>query len=290
MKSASESGDVATAATVAGEQRARVNLQDPSGWQFRLTPAPAKRLIVFVHGFGGVATRTWKQFWNHPADCSWWAESDLLFTTYDSIRGHVTGGANLLSAQLPKFYPILPEWVTEIDGVAWRDSSPEYSELLLVAHSLGGVLVRKVMLDALDGWDYDGRVNAKPPILQAGLRFFSPATSGFMPTGFAGLLYALRNVRAIAETILSISPAYKQLQIGSPILEQIEHSTLDRVSQGHVELRARIVWAEKDRIVDARRYTSDFPEGTIPRRGHMNVCKPNAKYAAPWDFVKKGRI
>jgi alpha-beta hydrolase superfamily lysophospholipase len=106
--------------------------------------AQPERLVVFVHGFRGRAIDTWQRFPESGQTSEWWRASDMLFVGYDSVRDTITGVAARLRRELPRFYPDLPTDLTEIGDASLRQTSSEpYRELLLIGHSLGGVVAAR---------------------------------------------------------------------------------------------------------------------------------------------------
>ena len=60
---------------------------------------------------------------------------------------------------LPQFYPTPYSQVMVLDGIPVLDdiSSP-YQELIIVGHSLGGLIVRHVVVEESDEWTKTGRL------------------------------------------------------------------------------------------------------------------------------------
>lgn len=253
---------------------------------------------MFVHGFRGESVGTWLDFplidAGRPENL-WWAESDLLFIGYDSIKENIAGVANRIRRNLPRFYPSLFADVMKIcDCPARSDISTPYEELYLVGHSLGGVILRRVLSDVAQQWlDSGGSEIDKPALLDANARLFSPASAGFEPSGWLGLLRATGIWDRMIEIILRRSPAYIDLQSNSVVLREIKDRTLGLIGRHGAELsalRAHIVWANPDGVVITERYGTDYVDSSSDGKGHISICKPqNDKYELPWAFVQTGR-
>jgi pimeloyl-ACP methyl ester carboxylesterase len=284
--------DFECVSTSAHAQR-RLRAPYPEGWVLFLSPAKATRLIVFVHGFMGDAVRSWRRFPDAAEAGEWWQESDLLFVGYDSVSDSIAGVAARLRRETPRFYPLLPDDLLEIDGTRLRPASAEcYSELLLVGHSLGGVVVRLALCDTALGWIEDGTVSVpRPPLLDAEVRLFSPASAGFRAAGWLGLVQACSLWKAVSMQ-LRRSSAYTDLQPGSQLLVETRRRT-EELMVTHDDqlkaLRASILWASPDNVVLAERYDSDRLDDSVDGRTHRDVCKPQDDYQRPWRFVETGR-
>jgi pimeloyl-ACP methyl ester carboxylesterase len=98
---------------------------------------PATTLIVFIHGLGGNARQTW----THPSGAFWpdlvygdpaFAKPDILVVDYETtIAGEQTMAAVALS----------------VDGFLRRQSVWTYDSVILVAHSLGGIIARQIVVN-----------------------------------------------------------------------------------------------------------------------------------------------
>lgn len=265
-------------------QYERYDLDDPDRWVLYMSPGDetVQRLVVFVHGFGGKAVDTWLNFpvvdLARPENC-WWRQSDLLFVGYKSTRDSITAVANRIRAQLPRFYPQPFHSALVIDGEPLRnDVTTQYAELILVGHSLGGVVLRRALCDAAQGWIEDGRPAERHILLAGKTRMFSPASAGFRAAGWLGIMHATSFWHAI-ESFLRRSSAYTDLQPDSKVLGQIQDQTVRIVSAATEceisALRAQIVWANPDDVVVDLRYETDY----WMHRGTDSVIHPFANRA-----------
>lgn len=254
--------------------------------------ATPRRLIVFIHGWRGDAWSTWGEFGRPPAE-DWWAESDLLFVNYDSTSESVVATADRIRARIGDFYPLPNRSMLERDGyLARADITSPYHELILVGHSLGGLVARRALVDALEEWRTDHfSDDLRPAILDAKLRLFSPASAGFQPRGALGALKAAP-LWWVAEIFLSRGGAYLDLLPGSDTLI----STRLRTERWGVNdaraasLAAEILWANPEKVVATEKYDTDARTRTIDRTDHGSVCKPSMTYDHPYRFVRTGRI
>jgi alpha-beta hydrolase superfamily lysophospholipase len=265
-------------------------LDAPSGWVLYLSHSLPIRLVVFVHGFAGAALNTWQYF--PETDREWWSSADLLFVGYDSRRDNITGTAARLRRELPRFYPYIRDELAEIDGVRVRPSATgEYRELVLVGHSLGGVILRRALCDVAQEWQNQSETqpdSPRPRLLDARLCLFSPASAGFRPAGLLGLTRASPFWLA-ANLQLRRASAFTDLQPGSQILVETRARTQRLVNLHRDELsalRAGILWANPDNVVITERYDTDFADDAIDNTTHRSVCKPHREYEAPWVMVE----
>jgi hypothetical protein len=247
---------------------------------------------VFVHGFRGDAIASWQQFPDVDLAGTWWQESDLLFVGYDSVTDSIPGVAARLRRELPRFYPRLPAGLLEVGGEQLRsDLTGPYPGLVLVGHSLGGVILRLLLCDLAMAWHENGATaRGRPPLLDAEVRLFSPASGGFRSAGWLGLVQASSLWRAV-NMQLRRSSAYTDLQPGSSLLRDTRRRTEQLVAE-HGDLlkvlRASIIWASPDNVVLAERYDSDRVDDSVDGTTHRTVCKPRSDYARPWRFVETG--
>lgn len=271
-------------------------LRSPEGWVLYLSPDQPQRLVTFVHGFRGQAIAAWHEFSQSGDVGPWWRESDLLFVGYDSIKENITAVADRLRRELPVLFPRLPDDLAQIGDVGPRDvRAATYNELVLVGHSLGGLIVRRALADCAQEW-LDQRTHShdvpRPHLLSATTRLFSPASSGFRAAGPLGLLQATPGWWAV-NLILRRSSAFTDLQPGSELLRATQRRTETLVKQHTQELgalRPSILWANPDDIVLTERYDTDPVAFSVDGKSHSQVCKPAAGYESPWVFVETGAV
>ena len=259
------------------------------GTEFKLADRPV-RLVIFVHGFRGEPTTSWGDF-RAVREIKWWAESDILFVGYASQTLDPTGVANTLRLLIERVYPHLPEEYLSAGGVYFRDPNrAPYSELILVGHSLGGLIVRRVAVDMVRSWERTG--NELPPLLASGrMCLFSPATAGFDPTGSLGTLQSLLG-RRVYEIVLRNPPALRDLRPNSTVLESCRRLT-ERAASRYEKLRVlfpQIVWANPDRVVVASDYDSDLLSHSQVAVTHRTVCKGHSGYMLPWEVIESGSL
>jgi pimeloyl-ACP methyl ester carboxylesterase len=220
----------------------------------------------------------------------------LLFVGYPSQKDNITGTADRLREELTNFYPRLSDSFLSVAGVGVREPADlPYEELILLGHSLGGVVVRRALSDAASQWLADmaeDPTSPRPSLLDATVRLFSPASAGFRPGGRlaalrAGPIWPIINMR------LRCATAYTDLQPSSPILSETRKRTESALSsQSRRDLKALrpdLLWANPDEVVLTERYDTDRSSSSVDGTSHSSVCKPSDTYEAPWLFVETGK-
>jgi alpha-beta hydrolase superfamily lysophospholipase len=209
----------------------------------------------------------------------------MLFVGYPSTGDTITGASSRLRRHLPNFYPVPHKAAMGDRHPARLNPERPYTELVLVGHSLGGVVLRNALVDAAQEHRNGGD---RSVLLEASLRLFSPAHSGFRGAGALGRAKTTPAWK-IAEFFLRDAAAYSDLQPGSETLVNLKDRT-NALSPDYPALRASIVWANPDEVVMSERFENDIHD-SIDRTDHRSVCKPKQHvYEAPWDFTEHGRI
>jgi len=275
----------ATQVTDLGETHIYYPLVSPERWCMYVSThdTTVTRLVVFVHGFNGKAVDTWRQFEQPDVNWSWWIQSDLLFVAYDSLRDSIVGVANRLRRLLPDFYP---------NNNLSPGQQREYEEIVVLAHSLGGVIVRRAVCDSVQLWLEAGSSGQKPVLVDAVIRLFSPAIAGYRLAGMPGLVKAFGGLSAL-EAFLRKSSAFIDLQPGSELLVSTRNRT-ESLAQARCEslesLRPAIVWASPDNVVIESRYETDKVDDSWDNTTHSSICKPVLRtFEKPWIFAETGR-
>lgn len=285
---------------VDGIEHSRVEISNPGRrrpWVLYAARREVARLVVFIHGFSSSAVGAWHRFEESGQTTNWWRESDMLFVGYDSWGEHPEETATWFRERIQHFYPVLPdEYLAKRDARVREPSQHGYRELVLVGHSLGGFVLRLALYLEARGWIDEDRKrdpNAERPVLldAAAVRLFSPASAGFQPAGLLGMLKATC-LWSAANVALRRSPAFIALEKGSELLTMTRARTEHFVNEHGKELvalRAHIVWARPEHVVERQGYEKDYEAQSLhPERNHKRVCKPREGYEEPLRFVETG--
>jgi pimeloyl-ACP methyl ester carboxylesterase len=254
------------------------------------------RCVIFVHGWGGSPEATWFRFQELVDDQSdqslfgWWRETDLYFYSYESRRFSISEHTERFLRFLDQVYP--KRLTSLVSGNELEEHT--YTELVLVGHSLGAVVLREGVLDRAAVALAPQRASAQSAaILDAQLRLFAPAMHGAKPSGFLGLAYhLLREIREIKPWIEAAAESQtivRQLKSESDKLTRLRTDTEELAAKTSFRaLVADVVYGEKEHIVERDKFRLDRINLPLAKRDHRSVCKPDTDYREPLKFVKEG--
>jgi len=110
---------------------------------------PARKAILFIHGYTGHAFKTWTDFPALLPQNPKIKGHDLFFYGYDGLRAPVGSSASLFRQFLEKLFGNTGNLLSEsLRSRFGRPADFEYDDLLIVAHSLGAVVTRRALVDA----------------------------------------------------------------------------------------------------------------------------------------------
>jgi pimeloyl-ACP methyl ester carboxylesterase len=244
---------------------------------------PTGQAVLFIHGFSGDPIKTWSDFHVLLPAAQHCKGRDLFFYGYDGLRANMTSSAALLREFLDRLFEQPGKFVnSNLSSDAERSDNFQYTELVLVAHSLGAVIVRRALLDLT-------RLG-RPWLSKTKLVLFAPAHMGASVADLA--LEAVSNFRFLrffGAVARFESPLIDQLKPGSPELSALLQETkLACKNGGNSHLKARkVVIAEYERIVRNETFADDPPPVTIPDTEHTTVCKPRADFLRPFELLEE---
>jgi pimeloyl-ACP methyl ester carboxylesterase len=229
--------------------------------------------MVFVHGFGGNALKTWGDFpalaMTHPD----FAGIDLIFLGYPSRSSRAAYSADLIYRTLDLLLARPQAFMSATFGPA-RAAGFAYDKVILVGHSLGGALVRAAAQTA--------KREGRPWAEHLRLALFAPAHLGadILMLAKKALGFSRWAKPALAALMVK-EQSLIDLEAGSPFLSQLLDDA--KAIGCHPATRARlVVHAESDPVVSPNRFYEDPPNTPYARQDHVSCCKPTgAAFDAP---------
>ena len=260
--------------------------------------AASDTAIIFVHGFWGKPTSTWGDFSElareYTPDYPWLATSDIFLYAYDSLNTPIRYNTKRLN-----------DFVNTVWDSSWQEATvrehPKYEDLILVGHSEGGVLIRRLILDryetiklATEGANPGADAHAldvllapalaSDVVLAAHLRLFAPACMGTNFSSYA----ALASLPLIASAAAANALVKGELLPESPILHNLKRGT-EKAHERFPQIRSFFIqplFGVPDEIV----YSESYNEEKLlwePGCNHRSVCKPTYTYKRPLGFICK---
>lgn len=269
----------------------RVRTQDggplagPGSYALLATGPAPRAAIVFVHGLGGSPVGTWGDFPSLIIDSPRFQAFDLYFYSYRSVSSQI----GILASECD--YLIRNLWLLRQALLAGSEKlstsggeSGTYEKLVVVAHSLGGVLARQAALDATAaGQSWPSR---------AQLVLFAPAHCG----------------ARLATSLMRLFESVPFLQLATPIAGYLipasdelhpEHSTVLRALRERTEAhasadpsakvwRSHCVFGDREHVVIVAHFLADARRLPNPYRiDHGQICRPTAAWRWPLDFLEE---
>lgn len=242
---------------------------------------PDGTAVVFIHGYGGDAIKTWADFNRILPQCVQCRHADLVFYGYDGLRSNIVASSGLFRDFLDALFTSGSDVVNEsVPASAQRPAGFAFGKILIVAHSLGAVVARWALVSAR-------RLPANW-MGQTSLILFAPAHSGAdvvrLATEAASGFKMLGLFSAFARFQ---SPLIDQLKAGSPELTTLATDTAAALHEGNSEyLKAKAVMiAEYERIVSNIRFCDDPEPKVFAGQDHFSICKPTDIFRGPADQV-----
>lgn len=256
--------------------------------------------VIFVHGFGGKPTSTWRDFQGlvdeYSEEYTWWAASDMFFYDYESLHTPIRRNAKLLGDFVESV------WHGRWQGTDSSDAGLKYKDLIFAGHSEGAVVIRRLILDRYEAIKLAAE-NSNPTadtnavkaamnpaldsdfVLASYLRLFAPACMG---TNFSSWIGFLSSFSLFVSAATASSLVRNELLPESPILNTLKIGT----EQAHAAFRAtrslhtRPLFGVPDQIVYSESYQGEEP---LWDQGydHFGVCKPDYVHKRPLEFVRK---
>lgn len=261
------------------------------GSRVLLCRQPATTAILFVHGWGGDAHKTWEAFPHALRFSPETAAADAFLLTYASRKFAVETFASHMALFLRD---LLHRPVAEIlNGSLPRGGEPRlaafrYERVVIVAHSMGAVISRRALLD-LDELPPEKGGLADNDRQKIRLLLFAPAHKGStLPLLIASGL-GLDFLPGSTLAGIALSQYYRSLRdlaVGSESLRLLEDDS-KRARERHAtagitdHLVAHVYHAADDKVVEQERFDRDHKMPAIFGHHHRSVCKPTHDYRRP---------
>ena len=240
-----------------------------------------KTLVIFVHGFNGKSVETWGKFPELIRTNDDFKYADVVFYGYDSVRAQANNSALKFYTSLLKLSDISPnKWGIERDFIK---TNFRYNNILIVAHSLGAIVVRRALILA--------KTENKEWIKSCKMILFAPAHRG------------ARIQKLVTESLPSIGkiltglgfitiPILDDLKPNSVTLNNLLHDSLHLLKnkQGDFTIASQIIWANKEIIVHNEQFCKDPIPVLVEDKCHTTICKPDDTYLTPYQIVVNSLI
>lgn len=218
-----------------------------------------KNLIIFIHGFLGKAVETWEEFPDRLTSMSEFNDSDIIFYGYESLKTQTTSAAS-------QFCDFI-EQVNNPNKYSKRESNCEYSDIIIISHSLGSNVTRIALMEA--------KGSGKTWLSKCKMILFAPAHNGAR-IGPLILSCAPGFMKVIAGLGAYHYPVLEDLMPKSKCLEELYKLTKKFLynNDGDFTIAKGVIWAKYDKVVYNNRFFNDPNETTIDKVSHTEVCKP----------------
>lgn len=260
------------------------DLPQMEGSRVKWSLDPDGTAVIFVHGFGGHATDTWRDFPTALANASRCSGADLIFFSYDSLRSQVPFSAAQLRDFLNRLEtdPANSFIKPSVADHRRSDDHFRYRRVLLIGHSLGAVVIREALVQA-----------AMDPVSRRWLGniaigLFAPAHKGARILDLASdALGAVKLTffKVIARGALQV---LDDLEPESAVLKKLEEdtATLIRDQVADCFIAGAVVQGQRDQVVGMARFCQDPGPIIVTDKGHTDICKPKRDYRKPVEIVE----
>jgi hypothetical protein len=235
------------------------------------------KAVVFIHGFSGSSLETFGDFNIEFRFRSEYFDHDVYFYGYDSLRVQTVISSNTFFSFLEAIQDNLNDIIAE-SGVSVQRTE-KYSEIVIVAHSLGAVVARYALLIGVRK-NMTWLENCK-------LVLFAPAHKGAKKAVklYNQLPGFLKYIGPLTEFFVV---TINEVMEGSDLIREIEEKYLSLLQKGTYQfaIAKKVVWAELDKIVNCSDFANDPSAEVFIGRNHTNVCKPSNSFIKPFEIVE----
>jgi hypothetical protein len=235
------------------------------------------KLIIFIHGFNGNSTTTWGEFTFLMQTDPDLADTDIIFYGYDSTKEQANNNAI-------RFYKLLKsindEGLDKHTSYNRKFGLIKYTNILLVAHSLGSIIIRRSLLHA--------KSENKVWLSKCKMIMFAPAHKGSRVQNTT-LMVVPKWMKVILGFGYFSRPIIEDLMPNSQTIRNLINDTMAYISRndGDFTIAHKVIWAANELIVHNETFCSDPVAEIKEHKNHKTVCKPLIPdYADPFDIVK----
>ena len=229
-------------------------------------PVNNKSLIIFIHGFLGNASGTWRDTPQLLMQDSHFDDSDFFFYQYKAERTPIR-----ISSRF--FMEKIEELIDKYEG----NSTNKYKKILIVAHSMGAVVARWAIIDAISQEKkWKERVN---------FTFFAPAHCGARPDEVFQLIYSIATKISFRSIVF---PTIDELSADSILLRRLKSECENEKNVNLANLVTESIFhAEKESVV----FVNDFMDSEnftcITEKDHITIVKATKRYLDPIEIIKE---
>lgn len=214
--------------------------------------------LIFLHGFTGNYRKTWGDFpiflIAHP-DLTDWDVISIQFTS------------NLFIPELRGLWKAAPDIQKLADTLATRIRTAfgSYRRIAFVAHSMGGLVVRRALLDC----ETTRRKTSH-------LFLFGTPSNGLVKAAIGMKITGKRQIRDMAE--------------GGPFIDRLRRDWEREFGYDNFPFHFQSVAGDQDEFVPATSAHGNFPRAHCQsiRGGHLDIVKPNTKNDLAVEIVARG--
>ncbi|MDM8517416.1 AAA family ATPase [Desulfobacterales bacterium HSG16] len=228
-----------------------------SGQIYEYRKKNSKSALIFIHGFSGDITKTWGDFQNFLMEKNELNEWDIFSVGYEST---------LFVPELRGIWKAAPDIQKLADTLATylQFSFDRYSEIAIVAHSMGGLIVQRALLD-----------NAEAVKRISHLFLFGTPSNGLIKAVIGSKIIGKRQIKNMAE--------------GGTFITRLRRDWETAFGHDNFPFQFLSIAGGSDEFVPVTSSHAPFPlknRHTIPG-DHLQIVKPKTADDLPVQIVLK---
>jgi len=206
---------------------------------------PPRRALVFLHGFKGKSISSWSEFHRLIFTVPVFKEYDCFFVGYDALYASLVSSSKRFYAFLRDLFSCSADSRSRLSVIDRRELP--YREVVVAAHSMGSVVVRKSLLEA----DEDGQAWVR----HVSIVLYAPAHFGARIVPYISTVLDKTLLRAVVPLIRYKCHPIDELQVDSPLLKSLAFEDRHRLSADPSKaflVARRVIHAYDDDVVEGR--------------------------------------